>query len=98
MAQFKETAVAERRKETRYDTGNCTAEILLTEPEMILRGNVVDVSRSGLRLRTHCHLEAQRMLTVRFGAIVVAGRVRYCTLNQDNTFDTGVLICDINLA
>lgn len=91
----KETTVAEQRAEPRYETGDCIAQILMAEEEITCEGVVMDVSRSGLRLRTDCHLKDDRMVTVRVGHITVAGRVRYCQRNQDGTFDTGVLICDI---
>jgi hypothetical protein len=97
-SQTKAPVVAERRIEVRYGTGDRTAHILMTEPEIACEGLVMDVSRSGMRLRTDRHLEVLRMVTLRIGNVAVAGQVCRCTLNQDGTFDTGILICDIDLA
>jgi hypothetical protein len=93
--QTNDTTAAERRTETRYDTGD-TAQIFALEDEVACQGKVMDVSRSGLRLRTVSCLPVQRLITVRVGDVTVAGRVRYCTKNADGTFDAGVLISDLD--
>jgi hypothetical protein len=94
----KELAAAERRQEKRYETKTCDVVILTAEPEMTCRGSIVDVSRSGLRIRSDCKLAANSTVTLRFGGTVVAGRIVYCSLNQDGTFDSGVRICEVDPA
>jgi hypothetical protein len=98
MTPTKDTAVAERRRENRYYTGNCHADILLGGADTSVPGLVMDVSRSGMRVRSDCHLAAQRSVRVRVGNMNVTGWVRYCTSNSDGTFDTGVLINHIHQA
>jgi hypothetical protein len=88
----KEVAEAERRKEKRYETVNCAAVISVDYPEVNCAGSIVDISRSGLRVRSDRRLGVQSIVIVRFGGTTVAGRILYCMRNQDGTFDSGVRI------
>jgi len=108
-SQIKESAVidrraavrdgtAERRREARYRTADRTAQIVMTKPDLACEGVILDVSRSGMRLRTNRYLEVEGAVTLHIGHITVTGRICRCTVNQDRTFDIGVLICDIDLA
>jgi hypothetical protein len=97
QTRIRATTGAERRAEARYDTGLHNAHIAMAEPPMTCQVTVLDVSRSGLRLRTDCYLEVHRMVTVRVGDVTVAGRVCRSARNQTGTFDSGVLISDLSL-
>lgn len=85
---------AERRTEPRF-TASDFSKIIASESGAPYWANVMDVSRSGLRLRTSAMLAPQTAVTLYMRDMSLEGRVCYCAPNEEGSFDVGVLIVDL---
>ena len=79
-----------RRHEPRYDTDE-TARYYADEDRQG-QGRVLDVSRSGIRIRVPIQLTAGSTLTVEFSGCKFTGEVRHCHNVAGGGFDVGVLL------
>lgn len=59
------------------------------------QGIILDVSISGMRLRTSHRVEAGTMVFVETSGNLVVGVVRHCRERQADQFDTGIEVTDI---
>jgi two-component system, chemotaxis family, response regulator Rcp1 len=89
----------DRRKERRYVVSE-TASITVSQPAEFLpiEGQLADVSRSGLRIRTPRAIHRGAQLHVQLKNIVVFGKARYCRPGAENEFDVGVAIDQVVIA
>ena len=56
---------------------------------------VLDISRSGIRLALTVRLAVLSEVTLRFDRFVVAGQVRYCRKGSGEFFDVGLQLEDV---
>ena len=85
----------EKRREARYPTSDPAAVQILNETGQ-LPATVLDVSRSGVRLRLQAAIPkgAEVKITLQRN-VVIFGQVRHCR-RCDSGFDTGVAISDLS--
>src|ERR1700761_5885513 len=88
----------DRRRELRLPCDPSTVTIEVADDEHPVRGEVVDVSRSGFFLRLSRQVSGGQLLRATFAHMIVLGKVRHCHANSAGTFDTGVEILDIEHA
>jgi len=81
----------ERRKEQRYEIAE-SATITVCEPivSIDIRGAVVDVSRSGCRVRTPKPVSSGADVLILVKQAAVFATVRYCRATEEGAFDIGV--------
>jgi hypothetical protein len=84
---------SDRRREPRFECDDVAAEVR-TET-FCLKGRVLDISRSGLRLAVPEALTAGSEVTVYFNRVVAACEVRYCTVSEAGWFDAGLQMQDV---
>lgn len=80
-----------RRKEQRYEIAE-SATITVCEPivSMDIRGAVVDISRSGCRVRTSKPVSSGADVLILVKKAAVFATVRYCRATENGAFDIGV--------
>jgi len=93
-----ETGPSERRREPRYPANDPVEVCILESRSERVRGTILDISRSGLRLE----LQAPVAMSVHLEIIlpnraVIFGETRYCRRHSD-TFQLGVSIDDVYFA
>jgi hypothetical protein len=81
----------ERRKEPRYPSEEPAVVTLLTSGE-VLQADTMDISKSGLRVRSMSPLDSGTRLRVRFGTVIAFGQVRWCREVHGSTYDIGILV------
>lgn len=86
-----ESDPAERRREPRYLTHRrvCPG---ITELGIGFDAQILDVSRSGLRMLATKPLNPPSMVSLQVDALEVEGQVCYCRGNEDGTYEVGLLI------
>jgi hypothetical protein len=82
----------ERRGESRYETGDCIADILTTASRSGFSGRIMDVSRSGMRLRTDRSLKTSGEVTMTLEDAIVEAEVCYSRPNEVGSYDAGLRI------
>ena len=85
----------ERRSEQRYDVADGYTDIVIPASGAPSSAQILDVSRSGLRVRLKMRLPRESEITVYLKDMSVEGRVCYCKPNEVGTFDVGVLINEL---
>jgi hypothetical protein len=81
----------ERRQEVRYPT-NDPAKVRISPGEECIRGTVLDISKSGLRLELSTPItRGARVEVILTGDAVTFGTVRYCRRVAD-AYHVGILI------
>ncbi len=91
---------SERRKETRYLVSE-QAIITVSQPAEFrpIEGQVVDVSRSGIRIRSPRAIHRGASLHVQLKHMVVFGRARYCRKGvAPDAFEIGLAIDQVVIA
>ena len=84
---------AARRSEPRFPCDAIPARIRTESGAISAR--IMDISRSGIRLELPVCLPVPCDVTVCFNNVVVAGEIRYCRPNPDNSFAAGLQIQDV---
>ncbi|MEQ1885432.1 MAG: PilZ domain-containing protein [Bryobacteraceae bacterium] len=82
----------ERRREPRYPTLNRVVPVT-ADGLGGFDAEILDVSRSGLRLKAQKAIPSERRLVLRIDHLEIEGTVRYSRPNEDGSFDIGVKIC-----
>jgi len=84
-------SLQERRKEQRYEIAE-SATITVCEPivSIDIRGAVVDISRSGCRVRTTKPVSSGADVLILVKKAAVFATVRYCRATSEGVFDIGV--------
>jgi hypothetical protein len=91
-SQRVESGLTERRKEPRYHAGGAvTFRLVLRESEYHC-GELRNVSRSGLNLRSSRNLPVGELVEVRLDGGTILGDVRYCRQTGAVEFETGIWI------
>ncbi len=85
----------ERRSEPRYDVNEYSDILFLTASGISYAARIMDISRSGIRLRSKMLVTADSDITVYMKDMCLEGRICYCKPNDVGTFDIGVLITDL---
>jgi len=67
---------------------------LAGHPEPVA-GQIVQVSNSGLHLRMGTSVLVGESVRVTRTSMIISGQIRYCQPNDAGSFDTGVLILDV---
>lgn len=67
----------ERRREPRYASDN-PAVVTILASGTVMEGRTVNISKSGLRVRTDQVLEEGSRIRVMFGTVIAFGEVRWC--------------------
>ena len=90
-----EGAGRNRRQELRLpcDPGTVLLESV-AHPEPV-KGQIVEVSKSGLQLRLETPLPAGESVRITGANMVISGQIRYCRPNESGSFETGVAILDV---
>jgi hypothetical protein len=83
----------ERRTEPRFASGPITVRVL--SGIYSVPGQLLDISKSGMRLRVSIPMMERAEATISFSNIVAAGEVRYCQPAGDKSFDIGILLQDV---
>lgn len=78
----------DRRREPRYASDNLAVVTILASGKVV-EGRTVDISRSGLRVRTDRVLEKGSRIRIKFGAVIAFGDVRWCR-PANGAFDIGI--------
>jgi hypothetical protein len=89
------TPSSDRRKESRIPVNEKAR--LISLPPLEVASNSVQVmnkSKSGLRLKTSAEFPVGVLVQVRLTGTVVLGEVRYCTADQAGGFFVGIQIRD----
>lgn len=94
-----ETAGSIRRREMRFQ---CDPAAVLLEaaghPEPV-EGQIVEVSKTGLRLRLGTSAFAtSESVRVSHARMIISGQIRYCRRNAAGAFNTGVQILEVQYA
>lgn len=84
---------SERRREPRFPCKATEAQLQFGSVSMPAR--VLDISRSGVRLELGVGLPVACEVTLAFDTYIVAGHVRYCRPNSDESFDIGLQLEDV---
>jgi hypothetical protein len=82
----------DRRKEHRYPVNQSATVTVLTGAVSSTPATVVDVSRSGLRIRVQCPIWTGAQIEIRTGEVVIFGEVRYCGPPTQSGYDIGIHI------
>lgn len=82
---------AERRTEARYVTQDPAEFEILPGPSQPIRGTIVDVSRSGLRVTLPQRIGRGEQVRVKLQDNVILGEVRYCRA-VSGAFQAGIQI------
>ena len=61
----------------------------------IFQCRLTDISRSGLGLKSESEVPVDSMICIETSSIMVAGKVRRCTPNDDGSFRVGVAVTDV---
>lgn len=95
-ARSKAATAANRRSEPRFPA-NAPVEVSITYPvaQGHLAGTVIDISKSGLRLRMDTSLPKSSRVQVKLGEVMVFGEVRHCREVEDGVFEAGIRIEDM---
>jgi len=90
---------SERRKEGRYTVAE-PASITISQPADFqpIEGQLTDVSRSGLRIRTPRVIHRGAHLHVQLKNMVVFGVARYCRPRAEDEFEVGIEIEQVVIA
>lgn len=63
--------------------------------ERAVKGMVLDVSLSGMRLKVPEAVDAGTMIFIELGSTLVAGEVRHCLAGENGHFEAGIEITDV---
>ena len=93
-----DVSAGERRREPRYTTDRLTLLHLTrpTGPERILC-RILDISGSGMRLRTHRPLDPGTEIRVTLREAFAVAKVRYCIASGEG-FDHGIQVEEVRIA
>ena len=86
------TDTMERRREPRYPTSSAGEVQNLSSISPSHPAEVVDVSRSGMCIRSDLELPRGVRVKVLFGDSMAFGEVRWCRRVEDDWFETGVAV------
>ena len=86
----------ERRSEPRFSAqGPCDVAVITPGSAFSVRGEVVDLSRSGAGVLLPCALAPGRELTIRTGRLVLFGTVLHSRPEGNGQFRTGIRLRDV---
>lgn len=94
--KLSQTALDNRRLEHRFPA-DAPVEVTIVYPVTPgrIKGTMVDLSKSGLRLRMETSLPKGSRVQVKLGDVVVFGEVRHCRETDEAWFEAGVHIEDM---
>ena len=96
VAAARATLFIEKRREARYPTNDAAEVEVVNGGAGLFSATVLDVSRSGLRLKLDSRINrgAEVKITLQRN-VIIYGQIRYCRPLEGN-FDAGVLIQDMS--
>ena len=90
-----EAAGRNRRRETRIQCDPASVLLEIDGHPEAVEGQVVEVSKSGLQLRLETTVPAGQTARVTLASMIISGQIRYCRPNDTGSFDTGIVILDV---
>lgn len=86
----------ERRSEPRFAArGACDVAVIAPENAFSVRGEVCDLSRSGIGLLLPCAVTPGHQVTIRTGRLVIFGIVLHAVPMGNGTYRTGVRLREV---
>jgi hypothetical protein len=82
----------DKRADYRYSTGESPAEVSIPGTNVSFNGLVMDVSKSGMRIRAENQVEVDTTVRVKMATLLVDAEVRYCKPNDAGSQDFGVMV------
>jgi PilZ domain len=90
------TRTERRSKEKRIPCDPAPVQISPEGGLAAIHGYVVDVSKSGIRIRSNTRLQRGVKVTAKIHSVLMTGRLRYCIQNRHtSSFDIGLQIDDV---
>ncbi len=86
---------AEVRRERRFQCPTAGVLLRITGSHELCEAQVMEISRSGLRLRLPAAVAAGSSVEFDLGRMLITGEIRYCSGSEENSFIAGVSIDDV---